>query len=742
MKMRRHLSPSRPRWITPTIALTSTSALVLAAAFGDNQVLNTQGVGHNSVEATLKTTSFSSGTTTVVDDPAIATQGAHDHGHGHGHDDLSEGGPRAVQEFTQDEEFDSFALTWEGNRDVLAFFRAQAADGSWGPWLETHPLPTPVEASKQGTELIYVAPTNKVQVSLAGVDLYGGHDGRDSLDEHDGHDGHDEHGSHGVPDSHDDHSDHNDHGREISPQVHTPKAGLETSEGIIQPVTDSVDLTHSENAVGVAPLPKTEELSAVFVNGQEGATPSGIQQTANLAVGMPSVVTRQAWGANESLRGNCGSTGMDYKAMTLHHTAGVNNYSRESAAAQVRGAYQYHTQSLGWCDIGYHALVDKFGTIYEGRRDGLNAGILGAHAGGYNTGTFGIAMIGNHQIAPVPEPTINSVGQIAGWRAAQSGFDPSGTVSLTSEGSQYARYPAGDTRTFNRFHGHRDVDNTECPGDEAVKQWASIRAATNRAYSQVKNMIAGNPGSTTGQAQNNQSQSHQSQSKQSQSKQSQSNQSRSNQSESNQSESNQSESNQSQGTTPQRPSSPSGNGTPGQNLAAIAATAIGLIAPIVMTLLKNSQTSSLPDNANNLAQVEAIPGLKLGDVPGLTGRVVQLTGDSNIEQTWARINALLGPVLGTPITGIGTAGAGAGFGTDVDFAVFDNGVIVDSEETGTQALWGEIAHVWANGAVEALGLPTSTPENYDGNTPIQVNFQHGAITYDPSTGHIDIVEDD
>ena len=713
MRMRRHLSPSRPRWITPTIALTSTSALVLAAAFGDNQVLNTQGVGHNSVEATLKTTSFSSGTTTVVDDPAIATQGAHDHGHGHGHDDLSEGESRAVQEFTQDEEFDSFALTWEGDRDVLAFFRAQAADGSWGPWLETHPLPNPDEASKQGTELIYVAPTNKVQVSLAGVDLYDGHDDHHSHDEHDSHDSHDEHDSHDTPDSHDDHHSHDDHdghndqGREISPQVSTPKAGLETSEGIIQPVTDSVDLTHTDNAVGVAPLPKAEELSAVFVNGQEGATPAGIQQTANLAVGMPSVVTRQAWGANESFRGNCGPTGMDYKAMTLHHTAGVNNYSRESAAAQVRGAYQYHTQSLGWCDIGYHALVDKFGTIYEGRRDGLNAGILGAHAGGYNTGTFGIAMIGNHQIAPVPQPTINSVGQIAGWRAAQSGFDPSGTVSLTSEGSQYARYPAGDTRTFNRFHGHRDVDNTECPGDEAVKQWAAIRAATNQAYSQVKNMIAGNPGSTPGQTQNNQSQS-----------------------------------NQSQGTTPHRPSSPSGNGAPGQNLATLAATAIGLIAPIVMRLLKNSQTSSLPDNANNLAQVEVIPGLKLGDVPGLIRRVVQLTGDSTIEQTWARINALLGPVLGTPITGIGTAGVGAGFGTDVDFAVFDNGVIVDSEETGTQALWGEIARVWANGAVEALGLPTSTPENYDGNTPIQVSFQHGSITYDPSTGHIEIVEDD
>ena len=310
MKMRRRLSPSRPRWLTPTIALTSTSALVAAAAFGGNHVLNTQSAGEQPVEATLKTTSFSSGTTTVVDDPAIATQGAHDHGHGHDHghqhDSPAEGESRAVQEFTQEEEFDSFALTWKGNRDVLAFFRAQAADGSWGPWLETHPLPNPDEATQQGTELIYVAPTNKVQVSLAGVDLYG-------AEVHDNHSDHNDH------DDHDDHSDHSDHAPELPPQLTPPKAGVATSEGIIQPVTDSVDLTHTDNAVGVAPLPKAEELNAVFVNGKEGATPAGIQPTANLAVGLPSVVTRQAWGANESFRGNCGPTGMDYKPIPLHH---------------------------------------------------------------------------------------------------------------------------------------------------------------------------------------------------------------------------------------------------------------------------------------------------------------------------------------------------------------------------------------------------------------------------------------
>ncbi|MGV2482190.1 UNVERIFIED_CONTAM: N-acetylmuramoyl-L-alanine amidase, partial [Salmonella enterica subsp. enterica serovar Weltevreden] len=73
--------------------------------------------------------------------------------------------------------------------------------------------------------------------------------------------------------------------------------------------------------------------------------------------------------------------GADYddgvKAIALHHTAGSNNYTRAQAAAQVRAAYTYHAQNLGWCDIGYNALVDKYGTIYEGRYGGLDKAVQG-----------------------------------------------------------------------------------------------------------------------------------------------------------------------------------------------------------------------------------------------------------------------------------------------------------------------------------------------------------------------------
>ena len=104
MHLRRRIgtSGSLRNWASasPVVAVTATAALVVTAAFGGHQVLQTQNAGSGQAEASISTASFSSGTATVVDDPAVATQGD---------------GPapsRAVQEFTKDEEFDSFALTW------------------------------------------------------------------------------------------------------------------------------------------------------------------------------------------------------------------------------------------------------------------------------------------------------------------------------------------------------------------------------------------------------------------------------------------------------------------------------------------------------------------------------------------------------------------------------------------------------------------------------------------------------
>ena len=114
-----------------------------------------------------------------------------------------------------------------------------------------------------------------------------------------------------------------------------------------------------------------------------------------LAADRPAVT----WGADERIRRAPPSYASDVRFAIVHHTAGKNGYSRSEAAAIVKGIQLFHVQGNGWNDIGYNFLVDRFGTIYEGRFGGVDRNVIGAHALGFNTGSVGIALLGTYEDA-------------------------------------------------------------------------------------------------------------------------------------------------------------------------------------------------------------------------------------------------------------------------------------------------------------------------------------------------------
>ena len=118
------------------------------------------------------------------------------------------------------------------------------------------------------------------------------------------------------------------------------------------------------------------------------------------------------------------------RAGIVHHTAGSNDYAPEDSAAIVRSIYAYHTRTLGWCDIAYNALVDKYGQVFEGSAGGLTKPVEAFHTGGFNRDTWGVAMIGNFDdVAPTPLQ-FRAVGRLLHWRQGMDHIDSKRTVEL------------------------------------------------------------------------------------------------------------------------------------------------------------------------------------------------------------------------------------------------------------------------------------------------------------------------
>ena len=202
------------------------------------------------------------------------------------------------------------------------------------------------------------------------------------------------------------------------------------------------------------------------------ATVPVVAPAATTANGLPvAVTTRAEWGANASYM----SWDPEYARaghVVVHHTAGTNSYSAGQSASIVRGIYYYHAVVLDWGDIGYNFLVDKFGTVFEGRSGSVAAPAgrmsIGAHARGVNTGTMGISMMGDYSTVSPSDAQLSSVGKMAGWFLKRAGIsDVTGWAGLhvwTTE-----RYQAGSTISMPRILGHRDVGYTTCPGTSGVQ---------------------------------------------------------------------------------------------------------------------------------------------------------------------------------------------------------------------------------------------------------------------------------
>lgn len=120
------------------------------------------------------------------------------------------------------------------------------------------------------------------------------------------------------------------------------------------------------------------------------------------------------------------------KEIIIHHSASSADTTLEQINAwhKARG---FTVSSLGNY-VGYHYVIDKTGKIFQTRRDNE----IGCHTIP-NEGKIGVCLIGNFQTLFAPKAQITAM------------------LNLVKELKKLYN--------INEIKGHRDFQNTECPGD-------------------------------------------------------------------------------------------------------------------------------------------------------------------------------------------------------------------------------------------------------------------------------------
>jgi uncharacterized protein with LGFP repeats len=196
----------------------------------------------------------------------------------------------------------------------------------------------------------------------------------------------------------------------------------------------------------------------------------------SVALPTPPLFGRNVWRPNPAFRNGPIARVSSVRQVHVHHTDNANDYAWDDVPAMLRSIYRYHTQTLGWADIAYNFLVDRFGRIWVGRSGSVGRMARGAHTLGFNNTSVGVAVLGNFQTGHANEKIYGAVARVAAWKLSHWDRNPHGRIRVTSTGSD--KFPKGARPLLPVIDGHRDTNDTDCPGRYLYAHLDRIRDRT------------------------------------------------------------------------------------------------------------------------------------------------------------------------------------------------------------------------------------------------------------------------
>lgn len=199
-------------------------------------------------------------------------------------------------------------------------------------------------------------------------------------------------------------------------------------------------------------------LSGAFALGVGAVLGTGLPAGA-WAAAVPAIAGCVAWGARPPSAPVKLLATAPHKII-VHHTASANStdYSQAHAFALSRAIQNSHMDERGWIDSGQHFTISRGGWITEGRHSSVAASgggtqqVESAHCTGQNTVAVGIENEGTYTTVDPRSAQYAKLVDLCAYLCAQYGL-----------------------RAYQIF-GHRDFNNTECPGSRLYAMLPQLRA--------------------------------------------------------------------------------------------------------------------------------------------------------------------------------------------------------------------------------------------------------------------------
>jgi N-acetylmuramoyl-L-alanine amidase len=218
--------------------------------------------------------------------------------------------------------------------------------------------------------------------------------------------------------------------------------------------------------------------AAVSVGGEAHASQAMplAQPILDAGPGQPPIIARAAWARGLAPPRHVPLYGT-VKLAFVHHSQTPNGYGPGQVPSILYSIFVYHRYVRDFFDIAYNFAIDSFGQVWEARAGGIDEAVIGAHAGGYNEVSTGVVVLGSFGAVLPPPAALDALGRLLAWKLSLHGVPALGRVPVlvAADGASYTPFAPGTRVSLPRIAGHRDGDQTSCPGDALYGELSAIR---------------------------------------------------------------------------------------------------------------------------------------------------------------------------------------------------------------------------------------------------------------------------